>query len=244
MMNSRICKTCGLEFPIEQFPKGRCVCKECVKKEQKSYARKYYEKNKEHIKKKSHEYNIANKGKIKEARKAYRQTSEYKKYVKEYKKKNREKILAQKRASNNRHRDTYIKWTEVHEDELIAKRKSYYEENKEKIFSYIYNKRKTDPIYKLKYTLRLRMYEALRRKSWRKNASSEKLLGADIETVKEYIERQFKEGMSWENHGEWHIDHIIPLSTAETKEEMYKLFHYTNLQPLWAVENLKKYNKI
>jgi 5-methylcytosine-specific restriction endonuclease McrA len=244
MMNSRICKTCGLELPIEQFPKGRCVCKECVKIERKSYARKYYEKNKEHIKKKSHEYNIANKGKIKEARKAYRQTPEYKKYVKEYKKKNREKILAQKRASNNRHRDTYIKWSEAHEDELIAKRKFYYEENKEKIFSYIYNKRKTDPTYKLRYTLRLRMYEALHRKSWRKNASSEKLFGADIETVKEYIEKQFKEGMSWENHGEWHIDHIIPLSTAKTKEEMYKLFHYTNLQPLWAVENLKKYNKI
>jgi hypothetical protein len=50
--------------------------------------------------------------------------------------------------------------------------------------------------------------------------------------------------MSWENRDEWHIDHIIPLSSANSEEELYKLCHYTNLQPLWAEENIKKSNKI
>jgi hypothetical protein len=50
--------------------------------------------------------------------------------------------------------------------------------------------------------------------------------------------------MNWDNHGEWHIDHKIPLSTAKNEEELYKLNHYTNLQPLWSTDNLKKSNKI
>jgi hypothetical protein len=50
--------------------------------------------------------------------------------------------------------------------------------------------------------------------------------------------------MSWDNHGEWHIDHIIPLSSAKNESDLYKLFHYTNLQPLWAFDNLSKGNKI
>lgn len=59
-----------------------------------------------------------------------------------------------------------------------------------------------------------------------------------------YIESKFKEGMSWENHGKWHIDHIKPLGNAKTEKELKKLFHYTNVQPLWAKENQKKGNKI
>ena len=50
--------------------------------------------------------------------------------------------------------------------------------------------------------------------------------------------------MKWDNHGKWHIDHIIPLSSAETEEEVYNLCHYTNLQPLWGEDNLKKGKKI
>jgi hypothetical protein len=50
--------------------------------------------------------------------------------------------------------------------------------------------------------------------------------------------------MSWDNHGKWHIDHIIPLASAETEEDIYRLSHYTNLQPLWAEDNWRKNSKI
>ena len=66
------------------------------------------------------------------------------------------------------------------------------------------------------------------------------MLGYSAAKLKHHIEKQFLEGMTWENHGEWEIDHIKPLALANTEKETYELCHYTNLQPLWAIENLQK----
>ena len=70
-------------------------------------------------------------------------------------------------------------------------------------------------------------------------------LGCDVEKYKCYIEDNFKEGMTWENHGEWHIDHIKPCCSynLEDEEEQKTCFNYTNLQPLWAIDNLVKGGK-
>ena len=64
--------------------------------------------------------------------------------------------------------------------------------------------------------------------------------------LRNYLEKQFKEGMTWENYGQWHIDHIIPLSSFNLldEKEVKKAIHYSNLQPLWAIDNLKKGNRI
>jgi hypothetical protein len=72
------------------------------------------------------------------------------------------------------------------------------------------------------------------------------IVGCTPQQLKEHIQLQFKDNMSWENYGYygWHIDHIIPLSSANTEKELYKLCHFTNLQPLWAEDNLKKSNKM
>jgi hypothetical protein len=70
------------------------------------------------------------------------------------------------------------------------------------------------------------------------------IIGCTPQELKEHIEKKFKEGMSWNNRDKWHIDHIIPLSSGKTEEEILKLCHYTNLQPLWAKENLEKSNKL
>ena len=78
-----------------------------------------------------------------------------------------------------------------------------------------------------------------------KNNSSIKIIGCYPNFLKEHLEKKFTEGMSWDRMGkEIHIDHIIPLSSAKSEDEIYKLCHYTNLQPLWAEDNLKKSNKI
>lgn len=68
-------------------------------------------------------------------------------------------------------------------------------------------------------------------------------LGCTPEYLKNHLQKQFCHGMSWKNHGLWHIDHIKPLSSAKNVDEIYNLCHYTNLQPLWAFDNLKKADK-
>jgi hypothetical protein len=85
---------------------------------------------------------------------------------------------------------------------------------------------------------------AFKNKRWNKNTKTQEMLGCDYQTAFKHIESRFKKGMSWDNFGDWHIDHIIPLASAKTEEELIELCHYTNLQPLWAEENLIKGDKI
>jgi hypothetical protein len=97
-----------------------------------------------------------------------------------------------------------------------------------------------DPLFKLSKLIRARFGTALLRFKKKKTKSTMQWLDCSLEELKIYLERKFLPGMSWENHGEWHIDHIVPLVSASSEEELYKLSHYTNLQPLWAKDNLKK----
>lgn len=100
-----------------------------------------------------------------------------------------------------------------------------------------------DPLYKFKVSIRKNISGLFKRRSIKKNSKTEEIIGLSYEEFKKYIESLFQENMSWDNYGEWHIDHIIPVSSATCEEELIKLNHYTNLQPLWASENLSKGNK-
>jgi hypothetical protein len=105
-------------------------------------------------------------------------------------------------------------------------------------------KMNNDPVYRIRKTLNNRLRAALKKK--KKNNSILELCGVGLELVKQHLESQFKDGMSWDNHGKWHIDHIIPISSFNLldPEEVKKACHYTNLQPLWSYENLAKGSKI
>ena len=105
--------------------------------------------------------------------------------------------------------------------------------------------KKNNPIFKLTCIVRSRVITFIKSHNVNKTNQTFKIVGCSPEFLKEHLEKQFTEGMSWDNHGVygWHIDHIIPLSSAKTEEEVYKLCHYTNLQPLWANDNLTKSNK-
>lgn len=130
------------------------------------------------------------------------------------------------------------------------RQKRYREENKEKIREKDrirrLNRRHNDPNYRLKCYLRSRLWHAINEQKAKKTNDTHTLVGCSIEELKQHLEKQFKEGMTWDNYGEWHIDHIIPCSKFDLtkKEEQLKCFNYTNLQPLWAEENIKKGDKI
>lgn len=155
-----------------------------------------------------------------------------------------------KEYSKKYHKKHYIENKDLYKKDPVEKSeydKLYYLKNKEKrnIQKRIWqsNKLKTDLLFKLKYNLRARFTTAL--KGNYKIGSAVRDLGCSIEEFKQYIESKFQEGMTWENWGRygWHIDHIIPISSAKTPEETIKLCHYTNLQPLWAKDNLSKGDK-
>ena len=137
-----------------------------------------------------------------------------------------------------------VKFIENNPEKYKQYRLTWYQKNSKKLIEENRNRRNTDILYKLRINLRTRLKQAINNKSTR--GGTIQLLGTDILSFKLYLESKFSNEMSWENYGiyGWHIDHIIPLSSAKTEEEIYKLCHYTNLQPLWAEDNLKKSNKI
>lgn len=137
-------------------------------------------------------------------------------------------------------------------DKIIETRHKHFsnpqkqEKRKKRENEYIKKRRKTDPLVALKLRIRNRTRKVFKDKLGRKYSESiSSLLGCTPAFFKSYFESLFSENMTWDDvySGKIHIDHIIPISSATTEEELKKLSHYTNLQPLWAVDNLKKSDK-
>jgi hypothetical protein len=175
---------------------------------------------------------------------------------KKYREENKDKELKRHKKYREENKEILkIKYYELHKeyrqnnkDYFKQYNKNYYENNLEKIIKYKveYNKEKrhSNPLYNLTCNIRGRISTFLKLKNISKNNKTFGIVGCTPELLKEHLEQKFKDNMSWENYGEWHIDHIIPLSSAKTDDEVYKLCHYTNLQPLWAKDNLRKSNKL
>lgn len=112
-----------------------------------------------------------------------------------------------------------------------------------------YNDLKKDPVkyskFKLIHNLRKRISEVLKVKKTNNSGKGSKLFGCTSQQLRDHLENQFKPGMTWENYGKWHVDHIVPVSSFNLNdiEQRNKCYNYTNLQPLWAEENMKKSNK-
>jgi hypothetical protein len=172
-------------------------------------------------------------------------------HVKHYKGKNKYKNIEGHKSWQRQYREEnkqklksyYTNWYLKNKERLLEYQKNHRKANSVSINSqkriYRKNRLETDDLYKCKQNLRNRMAQAFRKTEWKKEGS-QKLIGCSYDIAKSHIEKQFIDGMSWSNHGIWHIDHIIPLSSAKSKDELVSLCHYTNLQPLWAIDNLKK----
>jgi len=194
------------------------------------------------------EYSIRNKEKISERKKAYYLKNKNKIIEKQlsYYYENKEEILEKYKVKYSNNSESILEkckiYYEKNKDSILEKeREKYKNGGKEKIKK----RRKEDFLFKLKTTLGNRLRNFLKSKGLnKKNKRTFDIIGCDPNFLREYLEIRFKPGMNWDNHGEWHIDHIIPLDIALNEEEIFILSHYTNLQPLWKAENLSKGCKI
>ena len=152
--------------------------------------------------------------------------------------------------SNNRDkRLEYHKEYNINNKDVVAKKdKKYYDKHKSEIIKrhikYNNKRNKIDIKFNLSNKLRWRLNRAI--KGNYKSGSAVSDLGCSIEFLKQYLESKFKDGMSWSNYGQWHIDHIYPLSKVDLtdRDQFLKACNYSNLQPMWAKDNISKGNKI
>ena len=138
-------------------------------------------------------------------------------------------------------------YQEANREKLAEYQKQYYEANREKWTEYQkqYNKERyhSDSLFRMTINVRNRINRAFYYNGYTKRSQTFTMLGCTFEQLKTHLEKQFTEGMSWDNQGEWHIDHIVPLASAKSEKQLTELCHYSNLQPLWAEENLSKGGK-
>lgn len=107
-------------------------------------------------------------------------------------------------------------------------------------------RKELEPWYKIMLTLKGRLKDAFKKNKFvkPKGKTYEDIIGCTPEIIKEHLEKQFVNEMDWKNYGDWEVDHIFPLSKFENQEHYEKISHYTNLQPLWYQDNLKKKDKL
>ena len=147
--------------------------------------------------------------------------------------KNKESILQKEKARQL-----------LNHEEKLKYNRFYYHKNKKRLIKYVIDKRKSNPDLKLIKNLRTRIRNAIKYNL--KSAKTKELLGCTLDEFKLHLSSKFKSGMTFENYGEWHIDHIIPVKIFNLSDptEQKQCFHYTNMQPLWAIDNYTKGCKV
>jgi hypothetical protein len=171
-----------------------------------------------------------------------------KEYDKKYYQEHKEKILKQVRKYRIINKEKLLNndknYYRLNKQIILNKKREYYYNNKEKIIKritkYCKVKKITDINYRILCNLRNRLYLVL--KGINKSKSTMSLVGCSIDKLKHHLQLKFSKGMNWKNYGKWHIDHKKPCASFDLSkpEEQKKCFHYTNLQPLWAKDNLSK----
>ncbi len=245
---TKICKKCNIEKNITHFFNDkskkdfhRNSCKECENK----IASEYRKCNKEKIQK----YYLENREKRKNYNKEY--WAENKEILKisnlEYYYENSDKILEQSKKYYLDNREKKIEYQREYYLNNSEKRKEYWKNyqknNRSKINEYLKNIKK-DPLIKLKYSIRTLISQSFKFRYTKKAKKTIEILGCTFEEFKIHIESKFTSEMNWDNYAiYWQLDHIIPMSWANSEKEVYELNTYTNFQPLEWIENIKKSNK-
>jgi len=269
----RICKGCNKKF-IQKFTRIKLYCnQDCYEKTYTEWKKEFY-KNKYHTDKEFREkrlkrsnlYHKKNPHILKKIwlnrKNKMKSDPNYRKYRRDWEKKY---ALLNKEKIKKRQKEWRLKTIDIRKKQA----KEYQLKNKEKIKKYLKEwskrpevvkrrnkrfkeRRKTDPYFRMKLSLRGRLMSFVYRGRAKKMVSTNKLIGCDWNFFKTYIEKQFYDNpqnnkpMTWQNYGKWHIDHIKPMTSFNllNLKDQYECCNFKNLQPLWAYENRKKSNKL
>ena len=248
-METKICKKCGIEKPINEFRKTynkkfdkyyyRTECHDC----EVLYSRQYELTRKdraEYKKEYNKNYRIKNGEKLNEYNNKYRteHKEEIKKQRKEHYKTNKDRIIERQKEYYQKNKNDILKYHHKYnkdKSEILVKKAYEYQKYKES----------TDDFYKFKRLIRDCILKSFKRTNHRKNSYAKDIIGIDFDEAWEYLKETWKKNYGTEYNGEpYHIDHIIPLSTAKNEEDVIKLCHYTNLQMLKPEDNLEKSDKL
>jgi len=217
--DTKHCTKCETTKTVDQFHRDRSKkdglqtqCKTCVKAKQKAYRAA----NPKEIAAKKKIYYEANREKIAEKGKRYREE-------------NHEAVQERKRI-----------YRESNRESLAEKQRLWLAENREWRRGYICDRRANDPVFRFVDYTRARLRKILN--GTRSYPEALALLGCTRQEWRDHLESQFTDGMSWDNYGEWHVDHIIPVSAFDQTdpEQQKECWNYLNTQPLWAKDNMAK----
>ncbi len=236
-MKTKICTKCSIKKDIFEFSKNRADCKKC----KALYDIEYRKNNKLKLREKRKKYYIKNKKKLLKRNKRWRIINSLK-----YKK-SKQKYYLKTKEKHNKQTQQYYK---IHKNDpkFQKTRKNYRIKNKKKLNKQIVkihkNQYKTNIRYRILSCLRNRIWKAL--KGNVKSLSTMFLIGCEIDYFMYHIQSQFSRNMTWNNYGLWHIDHKLPCASFDLSKpsEQRKCFNYTNLQPLWQIDNQQKHTKL
>jgi hypothetical protein len=217
----KICKKCGIEKEIIDFSNNRSNCKKCNKD---SYYKKikngYYDNDVDKV------CNICN---------IEKKSNEFRTHRLYCKKCENKKTYESRKDTQSIDNKDYMKiYQQINKDKINERMRTYKKE-----------RNKSDILYKFSIIIRRLVGNSLKLSKYKKTEKSIYLIGLSKDDFRKYIESKFESWMNWGNYGKfngtlnfgWDVDHIIPTSSATTKEELYKLNHYTNLQPLCSYVN-------
>lgn len=269
MIGMKTCNNCKTEKPFSDFYKCskrkdglQTECKLCqnkrkakfysdnIDKERKKHL-EYYRNNKKEISVHRKEYYSDNKDKISKSHKEYYENNRktIREKAKNKRRENIEESRRKEREYQRNNKDKVAKWhknyRESHKEQLREYDKKYRELNKDKINKSRLERLHNDQNFKLKEQTRNMLRYVLRSKGHRKESRTKDIVGCDLDFLCEYLfdtwEKRY--GKKW-NGEPFHIDHIVPISTAKTEEDIIELCHYTNLQLLTPEDNMEKSDKL
>jgi hypothetical protein len=260
------CTKCEKVKSLDEFTNSKTIkhgkksrCKDCIKE----YRKEYRKKNKDKIKEKQRlydkkrkedkkKYNIKNKDKISQQRKIYKEKNKERiaLWNKEYRNKNlkkRRKYVKKYYEDNKEKRRKYAKkYYEDNKEKILKNNKIWYynnvKKNRERSNTYSKERRKIDPIFKLKCCISSNICKALKAQGYTKNTKTFNILKCDYDFFMQWLNGLASNGHTY-GIGELHLDHVIPISLAETEDEAILLSHYSNYQLLSADENIVKGNR-